>query len=138
MIYKNNKHKFSFLVVILLMLGLAGCGSTGESTKSEESNEEARAKAEQDIIAAMAKIPKSSPLSKIELGMSDTRVRKLVGNPDDAESYQTGKAWIPFYFGSDVARSDWVYYGEGRVVFSISRYSSQLKVINVVYNPELN
>ena len=131
--------KLSQATLLLLMtatLGLSGCMSTGNSADDEAANAEARAKAEADIKAEMAKIPDSSKLSQIELGMTDTRVRKLIGEPDDSTSYQTGKAWIPFYYGTDVARTDWLYYGEGRVVFSINRYSGQAKVINVMYNPE--
>jgi hypothetical protein len=131
--FNNNRINSSFLVALTLILGLTGCVSTGDSSSSEASKEEAKAAAEKDIKAMMAKIPKSSPLSKLELGLSDTRVRKLIGEPDDSTSYQTGKAWIPFYFGTDVSRTDWFYDGEGRVVFSRNRYSGDLKVINVMH-----
>jgi hypothetical protein len=109
--FNNNRINSSFLVALTLILGLTGCGSTGDSSSSEASKEEAKAAAEKDIKAMMAKIPKSSPLSKLELGLSDTRVRKLIG----------------------VSRTDWFYDGEGRVVFSRNRYSGDLKVINVMH-----
>ena len=134
---KNNKLNSSFLITLLLVFGLAGCVATGDSAESDAANEEARIAAEQEIAAKMAKIPKSSPLSKVELGMSDTRVRSLIGDPQDSTSYQTGKAWIPFYYGTDVMRTDWIYDGEGRVVFSINRYSGQHKVINVTHDPDV-
>lgn len=85
----------------------------------------------------MAAIPKSSPLSQIELGITDTRVRKLAGEPDDSTRYQTGKQWISFYFGSDTHREDLLYHAQGRVVFSINRYSGNHKVIKVTYEPDL-
>ena len=47
----------------------------------------------------------------------------------------TGKAWIPFYFGPDATRTDWMYKGQGRVVFSRNKYSGALKVIRILYNP---
>lgn len=124
------------LIILLILFGLSGCAATGGSSDKSEVSEEERASAEAEIKAAMAAIPTESPLSKIELGMSDTRVRDLIGSPNDSEAYQTGKAWIPFYYGSDVARTEYIYRGEGRVVFSINRYSGQLKVINVLYDPK--
>ncbi len=81
-------------------------------------------------------IPASSPLAKIEMGMSDTEVRKILGEPTNSNNYMTGKAFIPYYYGSDTARSDYMYKGKGRVVFSRNRYSGQLKVIKVIYNPD--
>ncbi len=47
----------------------------------------------------------------------------------------TGKAWIPFYDGPDTHRTDWIYSGKGRVVFSINRYSHDVQVIRVMHNP---
>ena len=117
---------------------LEGGSSSGTENKADDkAAQEERAKEEAKIKAEMAKIPKSSPLSKVELGMSDTRVRNLVGNPDDSKSYQTGKAWIPFYYGTDAHRVEWLYFGEGRVVFSINRYSGQHKVMRVSHEPNL-
>jgi hypothetical protein len=47
----------------------------------------------------------------------------------------TGKAWIPFYYGGDTYRTDWMYKGKGRVVFSRNQWSGALKVIRVMHNP---
>jgi hypothetical protein len=33
-------------------------------------------------------------------------------------AYITGKAFIPFYFGSDRTRSEFIYKGEGRLIFA--------------------
>lgn len=81
-------------------------------------------------------IPASSPLAKIENGMNDSDVRKLLGEPSNINAYMTGKQFIPYYYGSDTSRTDWMYKGVGRVVFSRNRYSQGLKVINVIHNPE--
>ena len=45
---------------------------------------------------ATDQIPASSPLSKIELGMSEGQVREALGEPMRTNAYATGKAWIPF------------------------------------------
>lgn len=79
--------------------------------------------------------PPGSPLAKIQVGMSDTDVRKILGEPDNANGYITGKAFIPWYFGSDTSRTDWLYKGKGRIVFSRNRYSGNLQVVRVDYNP---
>ena len=81
--------------------------------------------------------PATSAFSKIQLGMNDADVRTLVSDPTSSRAYQIWKAWWPFYFGQDTARTDWVYEGQGRVVFARNRYSGRLSVIDVVYDPSL-
>jgi hypothetical protein len=113
----------STLFIALLLVGLlTACASNGGSSDAE---------AKKDVPP-----PASSPLSKVELGSNDAQVRNIMGNPDNSNSYQTGKSWIPYYWGPDTHRSDWFYKGQGRVVFSRNRYSGQLKVIRVMYNPD--
>lgn len=68
--------------------------------------------------------------------MMDTDVRRILGEPDRSNAYMTGKSWIPFYYGSDTARSDWMYSGQGRIVFSRNQYTGALKVIKVLYDPD--
>jgi hypothetical protein len=79
--------------------------------------------------------PPGSPLSKIQVGMSDSDVVKILGEPDNRNGYITGKEFIPYYFGSDTSRQDWLYKGKGRVVFSRNRWSGNLTVVRVDYNP---
>lgn len=109
-------------VVMVLLMGLMACASDGGDAPPPESSYSAP--------------PAGSALSKVEPGMNDAEVRKILGDPDDANAYMTGKAWIPFYFGPDTHRSDWMYKGVGRVVFSRNRWSGGLKVIEVKYNPK--
>jgi hypothetical protein len=79
--------------------------------------------------------PSGHEFTKVELNMNDNDVRRILGDPDHSNAYQTGKAWIPFYYGPDTSRSDWMYTGKGRIVFSRNRYSGGLKVIRILYNP---
>ena len=37
---------------------------------------------------------------------------------DIKSAFQNGKAFIPFYFGSDKSRWEMVYKGQGRLIFS--------------------
>ena len=42
-----------------------------------------------------------SKFAQLEIGMSRTRVEKLIGGPDDSETHITGRQFQPFYFGGD-------------------------------------
>lgn len=86
---------------------------------------------------AYASPPAESALAKIEEGMDPVRVQSILGEPDRQHTYPTGKRWIPFYYGSDLTRTEWRYRGQGRVVFSHNRWSGSLKVIRVLYEPDL-
>jgi hypothetical protein len=116
------------LIATLLCIGLSACASGGGG-----SDEAAPAKA---AAASEVPPPAGSPLSKVDPGMGESDVREVLGEPDNANSYQTGKAWIPYYHGPDTSRTDWMYKGQGRVVFSRNRYSGKLKVVRVIYNPD--
>ena len=117
------------LLLSCLMLSVAlstACASGGGGGGADET------KAEASEVA----VPASSPLAKIEIGMTDSDVRKILGEPSNTNDYMTGKAFIPYYYGSDTARSDYMYKGVGRVVFSRNRYSGALKVIKLIHNPD--
>jgi hypothetical protein len=61
--------------------------------------------------------PKSK-FAKLQIGMSMKQATDLVGQPTDSGAYITGKAWIPFYFGSDRTRFEMIYKNQGRLVFA--------------------
>jgi hypothetical protein len=60
----------------------------------------------------------SSRFTKLTIGMGMRQVTDVVGQPSDQGAYVTGKAWIPFYFGSDRYRHELVYKGQGRLIFA--------------------
>ncbi len=123
------KRRVLAVALIGFLAVLGGCatsGGSGEAGSSAEATGKPRGVAP----------PAGSPLSKVELGMSDTDVRKAIGEPTSSHSYMTGKSWIPFYYGTDTTRSEWQYKGQGRVVFSRNQYTGGLKVIRVDYDPD--
>lgn len=63
-------------------------------------------------------IKPGSPFSKIKLGMRMYQVNRLIGAPSDIRSHETGKRWIPFYYGSDARRLQTVYDGQGCLTYS--------------------
>jgi hypothetical protein len=61
-------------------------------------------------------------ITQVTKAMTEEQTFALLGAPSKMESYETGKRFTPFYFGSDTRRTDWIYEGVGRVVFSTNRY----------------
>jgi hypothetical protein len=59
-----------------------------------------------------------SRFAKIKIGMELEQVHKLIGEPDQLYSHDTGKTWIPFYFGADGRRVVTLYRGEGCLTYS--------------------
>jgi hypothetical protein len=56
--------------------------------------------------------------SRLQIGMSIQQVMDIAGPPTDQGAYLTGKAFIPFYFGSDRSRFELLYKGQGRLIFA--------------------
>lgn len=61
---------------------------------------------------------RNSQFTKLQIGMSMKQVADTIGQPTDRGAYVTGKAWIPFYFGSDRHRYEFVYKNQGRLIFA--------------------
>jgi hypothetical protein len=59
-----------------------------------------------------------SKFGQLKIGMPMQQVINLIGQPTDQGAHMTGKAWIPFYFGSDRHRYELVYKGQGRLLFA--------------------
>jgi len=82
---------------------------------------------------ALAAAPTDSKLSKVRAGMTQVEVVEIVGKPNDERWYPSGKAWVPWYFGPDRARTAYYYVSEGRVVFS--GRGDGMTVHHVEYDP---
>ncbi len=59
-----------------------------------------------------------SRFTQLQIGMPMKQVTDMVGAPTDQGAYVTGKAFIPFYYGSDRYRHELVYKGQGRLIFA--------------------
>jgi hypothetical protein len=113
------------LLSVVLALSVAGC--------AKRAPEEGRA---QGGERAATPPPASSPLAKVQTGMSQREVQNLIGPPSDEKQYITGKAFIPWYFGPDRSRSAYYYKGQGRVVFAGGSVGNMTgKVVRVEYDP---
>jgi hypothetical protein len=56
--------------------------------------------------------------SQLQIGMGIRQATDIAGPPTDQGAYITGKAFIPFYFGSDRSRFELLYKGQGRLIFA--------------------
>ena len=77
-----------------------------------------------------------SRFTKLKIGMGMRQVTDLIGQPSDQGAYVTGKASIPFYYGSDRYRHELVYKGQGRLIFSgggVGNYSSG-NLTSIIHN----
>lgn len=112
-----------FLVVVALATAVAATGC-------------ARRAAAPAAAAPPAAIPSDSKLAQVRPGMSPDEVQRLLGEPTTRNAYVTGKAFIPFYYGPDQARTGWFYKGLGRVVFETGPgFGTTLRVQRVEYDP---
>ncbi len=59
-----------------------------------------------------------SKFAKLKIGMRKPEVQALIGIPNDTYTYQSGKSWIPFYFGNDARRLNAYYEGEGCLIYT--------------------
>lgn len=117
----------SALVLVLAAGSLSACANKGGDS----------APAAKEAAKPAVPIPAGHPFGKITDGMNESDVRKILGEPTSSKDYMTGKAWIPWYYGSDTSRQEWVYKGKGLITFSRNRYSGGLKVIKVTYDPSV-
>lgn len=122
------------LGVVLLAavaLALGACASNGGGETSGTSGSEPAQTAAPKGVAP----PAGHRMAKLELGMGPGDVSAIMGDPTSTQTYMTGMAWVPFYFGSDTHRTDWKYRNQGRVVFGHNRWSGTMKVIRIDYDP---
>jgi hypothetical protein len=130
---------------VLSIMVLAGCAQTGRSTAPPEPQAAAQPtvtsgmNAKGEVIDSSkvgagsgqrvkginnwegeitGKAAPRSQFTKLQIGMSMRQVVDLIGQPTDRGAYITGKAWIPFYFGSDRHRFEFVYKNQGRLIFA--------------------
>ena len=99
----------------------AGMNANGEvvDSKKVEAGSGVRVKGINDWEGEITGKPgPGSKFTKLQIGMGVKQVMDLVGQPTDQGAYATGKAWIPWYFGSDKVRFEQVHKGQGRLIFA--------------------
>lgn len=113
-------------LVALLMTAsfVGGCASSsrsGSATGADSQNPEgARLVKSRDgkykgrIIGTPAP---DSKFAKLEIGMEMPEIMKIMERqPDESHTYESGKRWIPFYYGNDARRMQALFRGEGCLI----------------------
>ena len=107
--------------IALACLAVAPAQSQGPQPADPPSAQEQRAAAPEP-----AKTPEQGKFGRLLVGMDIEEVNAVLGRaPDQYHTYESGKRWIPFYFGQDAIRLQALFKGEGCLVFSVGlRYQN--------------
>ena len=143
-------NRFSYIVAAIVTTFLmTGCQTTQMSKSTESGVPSAKAESakktqtvnvkgingwEGEITGTPAQ---GSRFLRLEIGMSMRQVTDLIGRPNDMGTYVTGKAWIPFYFGSDRQRYEMIYGGLGRLIFAGGNVGDpSAHLISIIHNAQ--
>src|SRR4051812_12690962 len=62
---------------------------------------------------------KNAKFARLKIGMNMGEAQQTLGRaPDQWHTYESGKRWIPYYFGNDARRMQAYYKGEGCLIFT--------------------
>ena len=143
----TNRYAFVAAAIVATFL-LAGCQTAQKSGSTVSAAPSAKAESSKDTQTVKGingwegeisgKPAPGSKFTKLQIGMGMKQVTDLIGQPNDQGAYMTGKAWIPFYYGSDRYRHEMVYKSQGRLIFaggSAGDYSSG-HMISIIHNAQ--
>ncbi|MEI9477786.1 MAG: hypothetical protein WCO26_14580 [Deltaproteobacteria bacterium] len=143
----TNRYAFVAAAIVATFL-LTGCqtaqksGSTVSAAPSEKADSPKDTQKVKGINGWEGEISgkpaPGSKFTKLKIGMGMKQVIDLVGQPTDQGTYVTGKAWIPYYYGSDRYRHEMVYKGQGRLIFAggSSGDSSSGNLTSIIHNAQ--
>jgi hypothetical protein len=124
----------STLLVASATVWLAACGAT--APKADSAAAPAPAKPAVAVAPAQATPPSgvqgqggkaetagnpvgTGKFAALKAGMQMSEVQNIMDRaPDRSHTYESGKRWIPFYFGNDARRMQALFRGEGCLIFT--------------------
>lgn len=116
---------FLRLTLLIAIVSSAGCANQPASKSSETapastktaeaSSKTKESRPEGEIVGTPAR---NSKFAKLKIGQTYRQVSELIGAPDDLSRHETGKRWIPFYYGGDAQRMEVYYRGEGCLTYT--------------------
>lgn len=77
-------------------------------------------------------IPSSSKWARLQIGMHQSEVERIIGVSHNVRAYVTGKAFIPFYYGSDRHRYEVVYPGQGSVAYTGGSFGGGMGILMMI------
>jgi len=83
--------------------------------------------------------PANSKWAKLQIGMEQPEVERILGgSSNDVRTMPTGKAFIPFYYGTDRYRYEVVYHGQGSVSYTGGSWGGGRGVLMMInYDPKM-
>lgn len=82
-------------------------------------------------------IPANSKWAKLQIGMEQPEVESILGVSHDVHAYPTGKAFIPFYYGTDRTRYEVRYPNQGSVSYTGGSWGGGRGVLMMInYEPK--
>jgi hypothetical protein len=120
----------SSIALLATLSFFAGCGSSNSSSSSDSTTMASPP-------TTQAAIPPGCIFAKVTMGEERDQVFATIGQPSSMNSYQTGKAFIPFHYGGgDDVRMAAHYKGVGVITFgNDSAYTSGYSVVDIHYDP---
>lgn len=83
-------------------------------------------------------IPANSKWAKLQIGMEQSEVERILGVSTDVHSYPTAKAFIPFYYGTDRYRYEVRYRGQGSVSYTGGSWGAGAGIMMMInYDPKM-
>ena len=83
-------------------------------------------------------IPQGSKWSRLQIGMHQSEVERILGVTSNIRAYVTAKAWIPFYFGGDSHRYEAVYAGQGSVAYTGGSFGGGQGILMMInFDPKI-
>lgn len=109
---------FRNLAIVALASVCAACATTGNSDSAATAPQAAGAQ-EVPADAIVGTPAPGSKFTRLTIGMDIQAVQQVMDRvPDRQHSYESGKRWIPFYFGNDARRMQVLYKGQGCLIFA--------------------
>ncbi|HST44563.1 MAG TPA: hypothetical protein VLK29_04990 [Luteimonas sp.] len=98
---------------------LSACASTGGEQAATPRGVETKSVDGTFTGEVIGKAAPGSGFAKLRIGMTPAQVQEIMdGAPDRNHSFESGKRWIPFYYGNDSQRLQVLYRREGCLTFT--------------------
>lgn len=106
-------------VVLSIAVFAAACASTGDQEVPTTRGREVKSMDGSYSGEVIGEPAADSGFAKLRIGMNNQQVQDVMDRvPDRQHAYESGKRWIPFYFGNDARRMQVLYKGEGCLIFT--------------------
>lgn len=98
---------------------LSACASTGGGQAAAPRGVETKSVDGTFTGEVIGTAAPASGFAKLRIGMTPAQVQDIMDRaPDRNHSFESGKRWIPFYYGNDARRMQALYKSEGCLIFT--------------------